>query len=199
MDSATPLMQVAVVEKGRAIAAESAVGHAVDLLSPLVENLMARGEFNFADADGMICCSGPGSSMGLKSALISAKVWKIFSPKALILLQYCSLDMCLRLNRDANTVCVPWRGDVFIAKSADCDAVTRVHRSELQSRVGTLLLNSRRTRPAECESFPDANYCITAADFDILSICSEFSGELKDYGEFCYEKCATAAGAWNDD
>ena len=79
VDAATSLIQILYISDKKVVSYKSEVGNSVDLVTVLVKGLIEENSLTIDDFSGMVFCSGPGSSMGLRVALTSINVWKIFS------------------------------------------------------------------------------------------------------------------------
>ncbi|MDR1413736.1 MAG: hypothetical protein LBI56_02235 [Puniceicoccales bacterium] len=188
LDCATSLVQ-AILLKGKKVAmAKTSIGNATDLIFPLVRSLLVESECSFEDLSGMIYCSGPGSALGLRGALISMKTWMIFSRKIFELLEYNALDMCLGLNPAIGCVFTNGYGENLIAKFRMEENMKIITHADATATTDAAFLNTRRTPPANCQGFAPADYCIANAKFDIMSICETSSGELENYGSNSYKK-----------
>ncbi|MDR1432720.1 MAG: hypothetical protein LBI61_00015 [Puniceicoccales bacterium] len=186
MDAATPLIQVVAICDGTILCARSCVGNAATAISPLVSELLAATGYAFGDFAAMAFCSGPGSALGLRAALISIKTWLIFGKNPCQLLEYCSLDMCLGLNQNADCACAHGVGDSLIAKPRG-SGVEVLSAGEGALHGAAVFLETRRTAGKD-SGYAVANYAIGGANFDPLSICRPSNGELGDYGSIAYRK-----------
>ncbi|MDR2779219.1 MAG: hypothetical protein LBB16_02950 [Puniceicoccales bacterium] len=187
IDSATPMIQVAIIGDGTILASKTSVGNAVDVVTTAVENLLLKAHYDLGDFDGMIYCGGPGSALGLRVALASINTWMIFGERDFKLLTYNSLDMGIHLNQDAENICTYGDGDNLIVKAKDSMDV-KISTIDGLDFGNTLFLDTRRIRCEKYQKFPPANYDISTANFDILSLCEIASGELKNYGDNNYKK-----------
>jgi hypothetical protein len=183
IDSATPLIQVAVIEDGNITAAKSSLGNAIDLVPAFVQVLQSGTGLIFDNFDGMIYCSGPGSALGLRIALVSIKTWRIFSEQSFELMEYNSLDMSLCLNPEIKSICTHGVGDDLIVKTRGNSDIKVLVEGEVDFGNDVLFLDTRRVRSDKYKNFGAANYTIGDIDGGILSICKISDGELKNYGD----------------
>jgi hypothetical protein len=181
VDAATALIQAVMVEDGAVVGSQMAIGRASDLIADLVLRLFGGNRGGFADLDGLICCSGPGSVLGLRSVLVAMETWKIFMDHETVPMEYDSLTMGLRLNGTASGICVDDFGESLILLERNGNRIGIPRRQGCVLPPGTVFLNTRN--PAAPASVNTAKYVIAEADFDILSICRPATrGELLGCG-----------------
>jgi hypothetical protein len=189
IDAATPLIQAVIFDGAKVLSAEAVLANAVDAVSTLAKKLMAGTATSFDDLHSMAYCGGPGSAMGLRTVLISMKIWTIFSSKKPELVEYSSLDMCLHLNRGAGGVCANVAGEDLIMKRRNGqNAVISNCCGENFSPERVVFLNTRRTKNEKFAKIPPANYCIAGGEFPLQFAFNPSSGDLKDYGSIFYKK-----------
>ncbi|MDR2737833.1 MAG: hypothetical protein LBB18_02725 [Puniceicoccales bacterium] len=199
IDAATPLVQAVILEGGKIFSWKATSGNATDFVSALVGKLMAEAGIKFADLDSMAYCRGPGSAMGLRTALISIKVWMIFAQKPLGLLEYDGFDMCLRLNPEASGVCTNFgKGSLLVKLRGEHG--TKVHDFTDGEKLpdGVVFMGTRRTRSEKCANIAHARYSIGDGDFEIPSICEVSSGELDKYENNSFTKWNSLPIAQNE-
>ncbi|MDR0693107.1 MAG: hypothetical protein LBF49_00845 [Puniceicoccales bacterium] len=188
IDSATPTIQVILVDGETILASKAYGGNAVDGITVALEELLLKTHRVLDDFDGMIYCGGPGSSLGLRIALASINTWMIFGNRDFKLMTYDALDMGIRLNQGAPMVCTYGVGDNLIVRARDGRTIKISTIDGLDFGDGILFLDTRRVRCEKYQKFPPASYDIATANFDILSLCEVANGELKNYGGGNYKK-----------
>jgi hypothetical protein len=188
IDSATPTIQVILMDGKTVLASKVYAGNAVDGITVALEELLLKTHRVLDDFDGMIYCGGPGSSLGLRIALASINTWVIFGNRDFKLMTYDALDMGICLNRGARMICTYGVGDNLIVRARDSRPIKISTIDELDFADDILFLDTRRVRCEKYQKFLPASYDIATANFDILSLCEVADGELKNYGDGNYEK-----------
>jgi hypothetical protein len=188
IDSATPTTQVVMVEGKTVLGSEIYSGNAADGITVALGKLFLKMRCTFDNFDGMIYCGGPGSALGLRTALVSINTWVIFGNRGYKLLTYDALAMGICLNQGARMICTYGSGDNLIVKARDNGAIRISTIDGLGFSDDILFLDTRRMRCEKYQKFPPANYDISTANFDILSICEIANGELKNYGDGNHKK-----------
>ena len=167
IDAATPLVQVAHVIDGKISMVRECRGHCVDVLFGFVRDLMDRCDISWDDVDGMIYCSGPGSAMGLRTALMSISTWEIFSSKNLQIFSYCSLDMCRLLSPDTKTFISCGTGNSIVKLDVGDQSPVVITTDDLQKQNDIKFLNTRHVVPAKFSSFDQVIYDLNNVSCDI--------------------------------
>ncbi|MDR1232663.1 MAG: hypothetical protein LBJ75_00125 [Puniceicoccales bacterium] len=188
IDSATPTTQVIIVDDKTVLASEVSQGNAVDVITIALGELLLKTHRVLDDFDGIIYCGGPGSALGLRIALASINTWMIFGKRNFKLMMYDALDMGICLNRDAEMICTYGLEDNLIVKTRNSRAIKISTIDGIDFNDDILFLDTRRVRCEKYQKFLPANYDISTANFDILSLCEVANGELKNYGDGNYEK-----------
>ncbi|MDR1528490.1 MAG: hypothetical protein LBS22_02810 [Puniceicoccales bacterium] len=188
IDSATQTTQVIIIDDKTVLDGKAYGGNAVDVVTVALEELFLKTNCGLDDFNGIIYCGGPGSSLGLRVALASINTWVIFGKRNFKLMMYDALDMGMYLNQDAKMICTYGLGDNLIVKTRDSRAVKISTIGGLDFSDDILFLDTRRMRCEKYQKFLPANYDISTANFDILSLCEAANGELKNYGDGNYEK-----------
>lgn len=191
IDAATPLIQVAYVIDGKISMVRSRRGHCVDVLFCLVRDLMDRCNISWDGIDGMVYCSGPGSAMGLRTALMSISTWEIFHSMKLQIFSYCSLDMCRLLYPDNKTFIACGVGNNIVKIDVDHDEPYLVSVDDIQDSHEVRFLNTRHVVPAKFSSFDQVVYDLNNVSCDICQICYPSDGTIHDFGENNYVKWAS--------
>ena len=133
------------------------------------------------DFSGMVFCSGPGSSMGLRVALTSINVWKIFSKRKLDILEYCSLEMCMNLNPRFDTIVSYGDMGSAVIMRRSSKTVMIDENFDKKNYQNVALLNTRHVISKNFQDIELAKYDIASANFPILSICRPANGSLKEF------------------
>jgi hypothetical protein len=184
VDGATPSVQALVIANGSTVAHRCASGNAAESIAELAKSALDECAIELGALDGMAYCSGPGSAIGLRAALLSLKIWQMFSGANPTLLEYGSLDMCLRLNPNADCVCTHGSdgGIILRTKFDQCTmAAKNLVELEAQQFKNIVFLDTRRIRDRQYGEIHAANYTIASANFNVLSLCRGATGELENY------------------
>lgn len=190
IDAATPLIQVAHVVDGKISMVHSRIGHCVDVLFPIVCDIMDCCELSWDNMDGMIYCSGPGSAMGLRTALMSILTWKIFNGRKLQIFSYCSLDMCRLLYPNAKTFITCGTGNSVVKMDVGSCEPCLTTIDDLQNESDIKFLNTRHVIPAKFAGFDQVIYDLNNVSCDIHRICHPSDGTIHDFGDNNYVKWA---------
>ncbi|MDR2776965.1 MAG: hypothetical protein LBB17_02890 [Puniceicoccales bacterium] len=188
IDSATPMTQVVILDDKTVLASKTFLGNAADGITVALGELLLKTNHVLDDFDGIVYCSGPGSALGLRIALASINTWVIFGNRNYKLLTYDALSMGICLNQGARMICTHGLGDNLIVKTRDGGTVRVSTIDELDFSNDILFLDTRHMRCEKYQKFLPANYDISTANFNILSICEIANGELKNYGDGNYRK-----------
>lgn len=181
VDAATSLIQVLYISDKKVVSYKSEVGNSVDLVTVLVKGLIEENSLTIDDFSGMVFCSGPGSSMGLRVALTSINVWKIFSKRKLDILEYCSLEMCMNLNPRFDTIVSYGDMGSAVIMRRSSKTVMMDENFDKKNYQNVALLNTRHVIPKNFQDIELAKYDIASANFPILSICRPSNGSLKEF------------------
>lgn len=190
IDAATPLIQVAHVVDGKISMVHSRIGHCVDVLFNLVRDVMNDCGLSLDDIDGMIYCSGPGSTMGLRTALMSISTWEIFNSKKLQIFSYCSLDMCRLLYPNAKTFITCGTGNSVVKLDVGSQSPVVITIDDLQNESDIKFLNTRHVISAKFTGFDQVIYDLNNVSCDIHRICHPSDGTIHDFGDNNYVKWA---------
>ena len=181
VDAATSLIQALYISDKKVVSYKSEVGNSVDLVTVLVKGLIEESSLMIDDFSGMLFCSGPGSSMGLRVALTSINVWKIFSKRKLDILEYCSLEMCMNLNPQFDTIVSYGDMGSAVIMRRSSKTVMMDENFDKKNYQNVALLNTRHVIPKNFQDIELAKYDIASANFPILSICRTSNGSLKEF------------------
>ena len=181
IDAATSLIQALYISDKKVVSYKSEVGNSVDLVTVLVKGLIEENSLTIDDFSGMVFCSGPGSSMGLRVALTSINVWKIFSKGKLDILEYCSLEMCMNLNPQFDTIVSYGDMGSAVIMRRSSKTVMMDENFDKKNYQNVALLNTRHVIPKNFQDIELAKYDIASANFPILSICRPSNGSLKEF------------------
>ena len=181
IDAATSLIQALYISDKKVVSYRSEIGNSVDLVTVLVKGLIEENSLTIDDFSGMVFCSGPGSSMGLRVALTSINVWKIFSKRKLDILEYCSLEMCMNLNPQFDTIVSYGDMGSAVIMRRSSKTVMIDENFDKKNYQNVALLNTRHVIPKNLQDIELAKYDISAANFPILSICRPANGSLKEF------------------
>ena len=181
IDAATSLIQALYISDKKVVSYRSEIGNSVDLVSALVKGLLEENSLTIDDFSGMVFCSGPGSSMGLRVALTSINVWKIFSKRKLDMLEYCSLEMCMNLNPQFDTIVSYGDMGSAVIMRRSSKTVMIDENFDKKNYQNVALLNTRHVIPKNFQDIELAKYDIASANFPISSICRPSNGSLKEF------------------
>ena len=181
VDAATSLIQILYISDKKVVSYKSEVGNSVDLVTVLVKGLIEENSLTIDDFSGMLFCSGPGSSMGLRVALTSINVWKIFSKRKLDILEYCSLEMCMNLNPQFDTIVSYGDMGSAVIMRRSSKTVMIDENFDKKNYQNVALLNTRHVISKNFQDIELAKYDIASANFPILSICRPANGSLKEF------------------
>ncbi|MDR2435713.1 MAG: hypothetical protein LBD33_00120 [Puniceicoccales bacterium] len=166
IDTSTPIIQCGTVNsEGKTTVAMRGSGDVVEVLPDFVGQICKSG---FDDKLGIVYCHGPGSTLGLRSALMAINVWIRFCGKKLKLYSYSSLSMAKYLANGEVIAC--GSSGKFVAETPDGKIET----------VGTLdgfgefcFLNTRRIVPTAARNMRLVDYDLGKFGGDVFSISHE--------------------------
>ena len=181
VDAATSLIQILYISDKKVVSYKSEVGNSVDLGGGRIIKKIKENSLTIDDFSGMVFCSGPGSSMGLRVALTSINVWKIFSKRKLDILEYCSLEMCMNLNPRFDTIVSYGDMGSAVIMRRSSKTVMIDENFDKKNYQNVALLNTRHVISKNFQDIELAKYDIASANFPILSICRPSNGSLKEF------------------
>jgi hypothetical protein len=182
IDTSTQIVQCGTVNlKGKIVGVLRNSGDVIELLPNLVGRICQSG---FVDKAGIIYCYGPGSTLGLRSALMAINVWNKFCEKRLKLYRYSSLSMAKYLAKNGGVAC--GGSGKFICETMEGE-IKNI--DSLEGLENFSFLNTRRILPQAVHGMKLVDYDLTRFDGDIFKMAHEI--EVPDLFEVegqCFTK-----------
>jgi hypothetical protein len=177
IDTSTQVVQCGTVSpNGEITATARSGGDVVEVFPNLVGKFCESG---FGDKLGIIYCHGPGSTLGLRSALVAINVWIRFCGKNLKLYRYTSLSMAKYLAKNGVVAC--GNSGKFVGETLDgeikiIDAVDGFENFHF--------LNTKRVAPVAVRGMQFVDYDLGKFSGSIFDISREIKvPDLFEIGE----------------
>jgi tRNA threonylcarbamoyladenosine biosynthesis protein TsaB len=91
IDSASSCVQVALLRDGQPPVWETQTAEAGTAIFSCVENVLARASLKLGDAGAFVFCDGPGSVLGIRTAAVAIRTWRVLRGRPVH--SYCSLAL----------------------------------------------------------------------------------------------------------
>jgi hypothetical protein len=182
IDTSTQIVQCGTVDlEGKIVDILRNSGDVIELLPNLVGKICQSG---FVDKAGIIYCYGPGSTLGLRSALMAINVWNKFCGKRLKLYRYSSLSIAKYLAKNGVVVC--GSSGKFISETMEGEIKSI---NSLEGFENFSFLNTRRVLPRVAQGMKLVDYDLTRFDDNFFKIAHEIEvPDLFEVEEQCFTK-----------
>ncbi|MDR1255969.1 MAG: hypothetical protein LBJ94_03555 [Puniceicoccales bacterium] len=187
IDTSTQLTQCGIVgSDGKIIDVSRGSGDVVEVLPTFVGNIC---KFGFGDKLGIVYCGGPGSTLGLRCALMSINVWLRFGGGKLKLYRYCSLAMARYLAKNGVIAC--GGAGKFIVETVDGDSIIADSPHGFENFH---FFHTKRLMPSWARAMKIADYDLGQFDGNIFALAHEvaepnlFEGAGQQFTKWSWER-----------
>jgi tRNA threonylcarbamoyladenosine biosynthesis protein TsaB len=184
LDASGPAIKVGLWEAGKVVDEVQELGHAMDLMIPLCNQLLNAHDLEIAQLEALAYCYGPGSILGIRVATVIVSTWQTLHSKELPVYKFSSLHtarnaLVAEYASEPYLVISEWRkgfwNGITQDSSMEPESISVWSDDQISDFQGNVFLLSQRSILKTETPYQKVDYRLASLDSNTLNESREFT------------------------